>query len=343
MHLTRLGEAADVALAAVYLASPESAFVTGINLQLDGGSSIARGLHAWDELDAPARVRRARSRRSASRSPTTSRSGTEHGIDQRRGVGREARGARLGRRRRARRRRGRRADSSVVNLIGLGPFHLADPDRWGAQQERLVRAIDAAEAFGAGCLVFTTGPGDAARVGRGGRRARSRARTGARRMPVPRACRSRSSTPTPCGSTSASCTRCATPSTSPAASTPACAWRSTRAGRNATSPRRSPTASTASGSCRSATSASARSRRPDRLVPGDGDIPIRRILGDVLAPGTTGSFDLELIGPRIEAEGYDAVPAIRARRLLDVLELRCRPTSAQADSSELSESRRAHH
>jgi NAD(P)-dependent dehydrogenase (short-subunit alcohol dehydrogenase family) len=43
MHLTRLGEASDVALAAVYLASKESAFVTGINLQLDGGSSIARG------------------------------------------------------------------------------------------------------------------------------------------------------------------------------------------------------------------------------------------------------------------------------------------------------------
>ena len=44
MHLTRLGDAADVALAAVYLASAESEFVTGINLQLDGGSSIARGL-----------------------------------------------------------------------------------------------------------------------------------------------------------------------------------------------------------------------------------------------------------------------------------------------------------
>ncbi len=44
MHLTRLGVADDVAHAAVYLASRESEFVTGINLQLDGGSSIARGL-----------------------------------------------------------------------------------------------------------------------------------------------------------------------------------------------------------------------------------------------------------------------------------------------------------
>ncbi len=43
MHLTRLGHAADVANACVYLASTESGFVTGVNLQLDGGSSIARG------------------------------------------------------------------------------------------------------------------------------------------------------------------------------------------------------------------------------------------------------------------------------------------------------------
>jgi NAD(P)-dependent dehydrogenase (short-subunit alcohol dehydrogenase family) len=44
MHLTRLGEADDVAHAAVYLASSEATFVTGINLPLDGGSSAARGL-----------------------------------------------------------------------------------------------------------------------------------------------------------------------------------------------------------------------------------------------------------------------------------------------------------
>ena len=44
MHLTRLGEAGDVAHAAVYLASAESEFVTGVNLPLDGGGSAARGL-----------------------------------------------------------------------------------------------------------------------------------------------------------------------------------------------------------------------------------------------------------------------------------------------------------
>jgi meso-butanediol dehydrogenase/(S,S)-butanediol dehydrogenase/diacetyl reductase len=43
MHLTRLGEADDVAHACVYLASRESEFLTGINLSLDGGGSSARG------------------------------------------------------------------------------------------------------------------------------------------------------------------------------------------------------------------------------------------------------------------------------------------------------------
>jgi NAD(P)-dependent dehydrogenase (short-subunit alcohol dehydrogenase family) len=43
MHLTRLGVADDIAYAAVYLASAESEFVTGVNLPLDGGGSAARG------------------------------------------------------------------------------------------------------------------------------------------------------------------------------------------------------------------------------------------------------------------------------------------------------------
>jgi NAD(P)-dependent dehydrogenase (short-subunit alcohol dehydrogenase family) len=44
MHLTRLGQARDVAFAAVYLACSESEYLTGINLQLDGGSSNVRAL-----------------------------------------------------------------------------------------------------------------------------------------------------------------------------------------------------------------------------------------------------------------------------------------------------------
>ena len=50
---------------------------------------------------------------------------------------------------------------------------------------------------------------------------------------------------------------------------------------------------------------------PARLVPGDGDIPLERILGQVLAAGYEGRFDLELVGPAIEAEGYE-VASLRA-------------------------------
>lgn len=45
---------------------------------------------------------------------------------------------------------------------------------------------------------------------------------------------------------------------------------------------------------------------PDRAVPGDGDIPLARILRWVLATGYEGAFEVEMVGPRIDAEGYDA-------------------------------------
>src|SRR5262249_48246296 len=44
---------------------------------------------------------------------------------------------------------------------------------------------------------------------------------------------------------------------------------------------------------------------PHRLVPGDGDIPLARILGLLRAAGYAGVYDLELIGPAIEEEGYE--------------------------------------
>jgi sugar phosphate isomerase/epimerase len=46
----------------------------------------------------------------------------------------------------------------VADLIGLGPFHLAQPERWEERRERLVRSLDAAVAVGAPRVVFTTGP-----------------------------------------------------------------------------------------------------------------------------------------------------------------------------------------
>ena len=43
---------------------------------------------------------------------------------------------------------------------------------------------------------------------------------------------------------------------------------------------------------------------PNRSVIGDGDIPIERLLQMLLDAGYGGAFDVEILGPRIEAEGY---------------------------------------
>jgi sugar phosphate isomerase/epimerase len=60
----------------------------------------------------------------------------------------------------------------------------------------------------------------------------------------------------------------------------------------------------------------------DRAVPGDGDIPLERLLSMVLDAGYAGAFDLEVIGPRIESEGYPSAirrSVERASELLDRL------------------------
>lgn len=57
---------------------------------------------------------------------------------------------------------------------------------------------------------------------------------------------------------------------------------------------------------------------PDRAVPGDGDIPLARILGALQTLGYAGAYELEMVGPRIEAEGYG--PAItRGVRALEAI------------------------
>ena len=43
------------------------------------------------------------------------------------------------------------------------------------------------------------------------------------------------------------------------------------------------------------------------VVMGDGDIPLRRILPAIRDAGYDGYFDIELIGPAIEEEGYESV------------------------------------
>ena len=58
----------------------------------------------------------------------------------------------------------------------------------------------------------------------------------------------------------------------------------------------------------------------NRAVPGDGDIPLERLLAMVLDAGFEGSFDLEVMGPRVEEEGYHSSvrrSVERASELLD--------------------------
>ncbi len=54
---------------------------------------------------------------------------------------------------------------------------------------------------------------------------------------------------------------------------------------------------------------------PNRAVPGDGMVPNEWLVRELLNAGYTGIFDLELVGPRIEAEG----PRIATKRAAEAL------------------------
>ena len=50
---------------------------------------------------------------------------------------------------------------------------------------------------------------------------------------------------------------------------------------------------------------------PNRCAIGDGDIPVERLMGMMLDAGFEGAFDLEILGPRVQEEGYRA-PIVRS-------------------------------
>lgn len=59
---------------------------------------------------------------------------------------------------------------------------------------------------------------------------------------------------------------------------------------------------------------------PCRAVPGDGMVPLDRLIPAILDAGYTGYFDLEIIGPRIVAEGQAAALARAGQRLGAILD-----------------------
>jgi sugar phosphate isomerase/epimerase len=58
----------------------------------------------------------------------------------------------------------------------------------------------------------------------------------------------------------------------------------------------------------------------NRVVPGDGDIPLERLIAIALDAGYEGAFDLEVMGPRIEEEGYPSAVRRAVERASELLE-----------------------
>ena len=58
----------------------------------------------------------------------------------------------------------------------------------------------------------------------------------------------------------------------------------------------------------------------DRAVPGDGNIPLERLIRVVLDAGYRGAFDLEVLGPRIESEGYPSAVRRSVERVSELLD-----------------------
>jgi len=206
---------------------------------------------------------------------------------------------------------------NVVDLIGLGPFRLADPSRWDRQRERLVRSIETAVAVGAHSIVFTTGP-FAPLSWEEAADALEQALT-----PVLREARAHGidfaiehTNPLRVDVGFVHTLRDAI-DLARRLDTGVCMEL------NACWAERALATTIRDGIDRIhlvqvsdfkvGTVASSQ-----RLVPGDGDIPIARILGELVDAGYGGTFELELIGDAIVAEGYDlAVP--RAVAALDDL------------------------
>jgi sugar phosphate isomerase/epimerase len=58
---------------------------------------------------------------------------------------------------------------------------------------------------------------------------------------------------------------------------------------------------------------------PNRSVIGDGDVPLERLFAAMLDAGYQGAFDLEILGPRIQEEGYASAIARSVERASEIL------------------------
>jgi sugar phosphate isomerase/epimerase len=200
-------------------------------------------------------------------------------------------------------RRVRDAGMRVTNIVELGWWVLDDPTTWAAQQARLVSALDAAAITGAPCLVLTSGPAgrlawDDALEALAGAIAPVKSEadrrgillalehTGSLRLDLSFVTTLRDAVDAARALGIAVCVEVNSCFAERAVESTLVANRDALAhvqlsdfviGSRCT---------------------------PDRAVPGDGDIPLGRILAALVHAGYRGAFELELVGPRIEAEGY---------------------------------------
>ena len=197
----------------------------------------------------------------------------------------------------------RDAGLNVANVIGVGPFHLADRSRWDEQRDHMRRAVEAARIVDADCLVVTTGPAGPLTWEQAADELAEAIEpiiSEASHLRVPIAVEHTNSLRIDVGflHTLRDAIHLA---------------RRLGVGvcldMNACWAERELVDTIGSGVdmfrlVQVSDFAIGTKSTPNRLVPGDGDIPIQRMLGDVLGAGYQGVFDLEMIGPRIEEEGY---------------------------------------
>ena len=58
---------------------------------------------------------------------------------------------------------------------------------------------------------------------------------------------------------------------------------------------------------------------PNRVPIGEGDIPVERLIAMFLDVGYEGVFDLEVMGPRVDAEGYESTVRRSVERASNML------------------------
>ena len=206
----------------------------------------------------------------------------------------------------------------VTNLIGLGPFHLDQTEQWVSQRDRIRRAIDAAESVGAECMILTTGPArqlpweeaaDALET------ALAPVIVDAHGRGIPFGLEHTNSLRTDVGfiHTLRDCVDVARRlDIGVCMETNAC-WAE-----------RGLADTIAAGVdvlslVQVSDFAVGTLSTPNRLVPGDGDIPLARILAQLLSAGYARCFDLELVGPRIDEEGYESACRRSVDRLTEML------------------------